>query len=149
MFRGATLPAQPRGDDTGHVAVAGLFVNGSSQPDAEPHPLAPATHMTASMAPVATANPSPAAAPPPLSVMAISVVAMMPTTVRDLFHFEVVIAFEDSRIRLVQFIENSVALGNAGNRASRSGYARKRHGPRNAQHSREKQPTFHQNLPNC
>ena len=67
MFRGATLPAQPRGDDTGHVAVAGLFVNGSSQPDAEPHPLAPATHMTASMAPVTTANPSPAAAPPPLS----------------------------------------------------------------------------------
>ena len=81
--------------------------------------------------------------------MAISVVAMMPTTVRDLFHFEVVIAFEDSRIRLVQFIENSVALRNTGNRAAGSDYTRKRYGPSNAQHSSEKQPTFHQNLPSC
>ena len=73
----------------------------------------------------------------------------MPTTMGDLLDLDPVIPFEDSRIRLVQFIENSVALGNTGNRAAGSDYARKRHGPRNAQHSSEKQPTFHQNLPSC
>jgi len=73
----------------------------------------------------------------------------MPTTMGDLLDLDPVIPFEDSRIRLVQFIENSVALRNTGNRAAGSGYARKCHGPRNAQHSCEKQPTFHQNLPSC
>jgi len=77
--------------------------------------------MTAAMAPVATANPSPAAAAPSASIIAISVVAMMPMTVGDLFRFDVVIAFQDSRILLVQLIENSIALGNAGNRATGSG----------------------------
>ena len=79
----------------------------------------------------------------------VTMTAVMPATMGDLFHFDVIIAFEDSRIRLVQLIENSVALGNTGNRATRSDYARKRHGPRNAQQSSEKQPTFHQNLPSC
>ena len=45
----------------------------------------------------------------------------MPMTVGDLFRFDVVIAFQDSRILLVQLIENSIALGNAGNRATGSG----------------------------
>ena len=57
---------------------------------------------------------------------------MMPTTMGDLLDLDPVIPFEDSRIRLVQFIENSVALRNTGNRAAGSDYARKRHGPRNA-----------------
>ncbi|WP_202356263.1 hypothetical protein [Mesorhizobium sp. 113-3-3] len=77
--------------------------------------------MTAAMAPVATANPSPAATAPSASIIAISVVAMMPTTVGDLLDFDAVIAFQDSRILLVQLIENSIALGNAGNRAAGSG----------------------------
>jgi len=88
--------------------------------------------MTAAMAPIATANPSPTAAAPSASIIAISVVAMMPTTMGDLLDLDPVIPFEDSRIRLVQFIENSVALGNTGNRPAGSDYARKRHGPRNA-----------------
>ena len=46
---------------------------------------------------------------------------MMPTTVGDLLDFDAVIAFQDSRILLVQLIENSIALGNAGNRAAGSG----------------------------
>jgi hypothetical protein len=57
---------------------------------------------------------------------------VMPATVGDLLHFDRVIAFEDSRIRLVQFIENSIALGNTGNRAAGSDHSSKRHGPRNA-----------------
>ena len=73
----------------------------------------------------------------------------MPTTMGDLLDLDPVIPFEDSRIRLVQFIENSVALRNTGNRAAGSDYTRKRYGPSNAQHSSEKQPTFHQNLPSC
>jgi len=77
--------------------------------------------MAAAMAPVATANPSPAATAPSASIIAISVVAMMPTTVGDLLDFDAVIAFQDSRILLVQLIENSIALGNAGNRAAGSG----------------------------
>ena len=44
----------------------------------------------------------------------------MPATMGDLLDLDRVIAFEDSRIRLVQFIENSVALGNTGNRAAGS-----------------------------
>lgn len=64
----------------------------------------------------------------------------MPTAMGDLLHLDLVVAFEDSRIRLVQFIENSVtvALGNTGNRAAGSGYACKRNCPRNAKHSSEK-----------
>jgi hypothetical protein len=73
--------------------------------------------------------------------------AVMPATMRDLFQPDLVIAFEDSRIRLVQFVENSVALGNTGNRPARPGYARNRHGADDAQHSSEKQPTFHQKPP--
>jgi len=46
---------------------------------------------------------------------------MMPTTVGDLLEFDAVIAFENSRILLVQFIENSIALGNAGDRTTGSG----------------------------
>jgi hypothetical protein len=78
--------------------------------------------MTASVAPVATANSSPTAPPPPpLSVVAVSVIAMMPTTMGNLLELDAVIAFQDSRILLVQLIENSIALGNAGNRATGSG----------------------------
>lgn len=84
----------------------------------------------------------------PVTIVAM-MAAVMPAAMGDLLHLDLVIAFEDSRIRLVQFIENSVALGNTGNRATRPDYARKRHGPRNAQQSSEKQPTFHQNLPSC
>jgi len=62
----------------------------------------------------------------------VAMMAAMPVTMGDLFHFDVFIAFENSRIRLVQFIENSVALGNTGNGAAGSGYPSKRHGPRNA-----------------
>jgi hypothetical protein len=49
------------------------------------------------------------------------VVAVIPITMGDLFQFGLVIPFEDSRIRLVQFIENSVAVGNTGDRAAGSG----------------------------
>ncbi|WP_027054446.1 hypothetical protein [Mesorhizobium erdmanii] len=134
-------------DDTGHAAVAGL-ANEPLQPNAEPYTLAPATDMTAPMAPIATANPSPAATAP-VTTAPPAVVAMMPAAMGDLLHLDVVIAFEDSRIRLVQLIENSVALGNTCDGAAGSGYARECHGPRNAQQSCEKQPTFHQNLPSC
>ena len=48
-------------------------------------------------------------------------IAVMPATMGDLFQSDLVIAFEDSRIRLVQFIENSVALGNTGNRPAGPG----------------------------
>ncbi|MCA0035389.1 hypothetical protein LB568_31905 [Mesorhizobium sp. B263B2A] len=90
------------------------------------------------MAPITTAHPSPDATPSPTAVVAI--VATMPTAMGDLLHLDLVVAFQDSRIRLVQFIENSVtvALGNTGNRAAGSGYARKRNCPRNAKHSSEK-----------
>jgi hypothetical protein len=113
-----------------------------------PDPLAPAADMTAAMPPVAAANPSPAAPPSTTTPMAV-VTAMMSAAMGDLLHFDPVIAFEDSLIRLVQFIENSVALGNTGNRAARADYARKRDSPRNAKQSSKKQPTFHQNLPSC
>ncbi|WP_181182935.1 hypothetical protein [Mesorhizobium sp. B3-2-1] len=72
-----------------------------------------------------------------------------PAAIGDLLQFDLIVPFEDSRIRLVQFIENSIALGNTGKRAARSGHARKRHCPRNAKHSSKKQPTFHENLPSC
>lgn len=84
------------------------------------------------MAPVAAANASPTAAPSTMATTPMPMVAMMPATMGDLLHFDVLIAFEDSRIRLVQFIENSVALGNTGNRAAGSDHSSKRHGPRNA-----------------
>ncbi|WP_179297800.1 hypothetical protein [Mesorhizobium carmichaelinearum] len=87
------------------------------------------------MAPVPTANPSPAVAPSS-SVMA--AMPAIPVTMGDLLHLDPVIPFEDSRIRLVQFIENSIALGNTGNRAAGSDCGRQRHCPRNAQHSSEK-----------
>ncbi len=103
--------------------------------------------MTAAMPPVAAANTSPAA--PPSTTPVAVVTAMMSAAMGDLLHFDPVIAFEDSLIRLVQLIENSVALGNTGNRAARADYARKRDSPRNAKQSSKKQPTFHQNLPSC
>ncbi len=62
----------------------------------------------------------------------VAMMAVMPATMGDLLHFDRVIAFEDSRIRLVQLIQNSVALGNTGNRAAGSDHSSKRHGPRNA-----------------
>lgn len=64
----------------------------------------------------------------------------MPTAMGDLLHLDLVVVLEDRRIRLVQFIENSVtvALGNTGNRAAGSGDACKRNCPRNAKHSSEK-----------
>jgi hypothetical protein len=67
-----------------------------------------------------------------IAAMATMMAAVMPAAMGDLLHLDLVIAVEDSRIRLVQLIENSVALGNTGNREAGSGYARKRHGPRNA-----------------
>ncbi|WP_224690842.1 hypothetical protein [Mesorhizobium sp. BH1-1-4] len=75
--------------------------------------------------------------------------AEMPAAMRDLLQFDFVIPFEDRRIRLVQLIENSVALGNTCNRAAGSGYTSKRHCPRNAKQSSKKQPTFHKDLPSC
>lgn len=52
-----------------------------------------------------------------------AMVAAIPSAMGDLLHLDLLVAFEDSRIRLVQFIENSVTvgLGNAGNRAAGSG----------------------------
>jgi hypothetical protein len=69
---------------------------------------------------------------PAMAAIVAMAAAVMPAAMGDLLHLDLVIAFEHSRIRLVQFIENSVALGNTGNRAAGSGHARKRHGPRNA-----------------
>ncbi|MBZ9930922.1 hypothetical protein LB570_12510, partial [Mesorhizobium sp. BR1-1-5] len=67
------------------------------------------------MAPVAAANSSPAAATPvattPVAIVAM-MAAKMPVAMRDLLYLDRFIPFEDSRIRLVQFIENSVSLGN-------------------------------------
>ncbi|AGB48235.1 hypothetical protein Mesau_06016 [Mesorhizobium australicum WSM2073] len=104
------------------------------------------------MAPVAAANSSPAAATPvattPVAIVAM-MAAKMPVPMRDLLQLDRVIPFEDSRIRLVQFIKNSVSLGNTGYRAAGSGHARKRRCPREAKHSSKKQPTFHKNLPSC
>ena len=42
-------------------------------------------------------------------------IAVMPATMGNLFQFDLFTAFEDSRIRLIQLVENSVALGNTGN----------------------------------
>lgn len=67
-----------------------------------------------------------------------AMVAAIPSAMGYLLHLDLVVVFEDSRIRLVQFIENTVALGNTGNRAAGSGYACKRNCPRNAKHSSEK-----------
>ncbi|KRB26283.1 MULTISPECIES: hypothetical protein [Mesorhizobium] len=71
----------------------------------------------------------------------------MPATMGNLFQFDLFTAFEDSRIRLIQLVENSVALGNTGNSPAGPGYARNRHRADDAQHSSEKQPTFHQKPP--
>ncbi|WP_181169856.1 hypothetical protein [Mesorhizobium sp. B2-3-13] len=87
-------------------------------------------------------------APTPVAIGTVMSPAM-PTAVGDLLQFDLVIPFEDSRIRLVQLIENSIALGNTGKRAAGSGHACKRNRPRNAKHSSKKQPTFHKNLPSC
>ncbi|MEI9414493.1 hypothetical protein [Mesorhizobium sp. Cs1321R2N1] len=81
-------------------------------------------------------------APTPIAIGTMMSPAM-PTAVGDLLQFDLVIPFEDSRIRLVQLIENSIALGNTGKRAAGSGHACKRNRPRNAKHSSKKQPTFH------
>ncbi len=91
--------------------------------------------MTTAMTPVTAAHPSPPAAPPAMTTTPVATMAVMPATMGNLLHLDRVIAFEDSRIRLVQLVENSVALGNTGNRATRSDHARKRHRPRNAQQS--------------
>ncbi|WP_181173694.1 hypothetical protein [Mesorhizobium sp. B2-3-12] len=106
------------------------------------------------MAPVAAANSSPTATTPvataPAAIVAIvPMVATMPAAMRDLLQLDRLIPFEDRRIRLVQLIENSVALGNTCNRAAGSGYTSKRHCPRNAKQSSKKQPTFHKDLPSC
>lgn len=53
---------------------------------------------------------------------------------------------ENGWIRLVELIKNSVAAGNSGNSLAGSGEACKCGRPRNAKHSSQKQPTFHQNL---
>ncbi|MER8692165.1 hypothetical protein NKI77_06550 [Mesorhizobium opportunistum] len=70
------------------------------------------------MAPITTAHP-----PPDATSSAMAMVAAIPSAMGDLLHLDLLVAFEDSRIRLVQFIENSVTvgLGNAGNRAAGSG----------------------------
>jgi hypothetical protein len=103
------------------------------------------------MTPDTAAGPSPnppATAAPPVFVM--PVVFVMPAAMRDFLDFDLILAvLEHCRIGLFQFIENSVAFGNSGNRFAWSGQADKRSRPRNAQHSSEKQPTFHQNLQSC
>ena len=65
-----------------------------------------------------------------MAVMAM--VAAMPATMGDLLDFDLFVALEDSRIRLVQLIQNSVALGNTGNSAAGADYSSKRYRPRNA-----------------
>lgn len=62
----------------------------------------------------------------------VTLMAVMPATMGDLLDFNLFIALEDSRIRLVQLIQNSVALGNAGNSAAGADYSSKRCRPRNA-----------------
>ncbi|MEP6565761.1 MAG: hypothetical protein ABJB10_11540 [Mesorhizobium sp.] len=96
--------------------------------------------MTPAVAPIAAADPSPAVSP----VMVVVMPAM-----GDLLHFGLIVSVEDRRIRFVEFIENSVAVRNTGNRLAGPGYASKRDHPRNAKHSGEKQATFHRNLPGC
>ncbi|TIR27596.1 MAG: hypothetical protein E5X34_01450 [Mesorhizobium sp.] len=116
------------------------------QPDIDPVALAPAAAAPAAMTPVAAAHMSPAAptaasaAPPvPISVMV--------TPVGDQLHFGRIVAFEDCILRLVEFVQDPVATGNAGNRLAGSGQASKCRRPRNAKHSSQKQPTFHQKPP--
>lgn len=87
-------------------------------------------------------------ATPPVATVAV-MAPVMPASIGDLLQFRSVIPFEEGRIRIVQLVENSVALGNTGNSAAGSGHARKRHRTRNAKHSSKKQPTFHKNLPSC
>ncbi|WP_188393821.1 hypothetical protein [Mesorhizobium sp. SARCC-RB16n] len=105
--------------------------------------------MAATVAPVAAANPAPDAAATvattPVAIVA-TMMPAMPVAMGDLLQLCSVIPFEEGRIRLVKLIENSVALGNTGNRAAGSGHARKHHRPRKAKHSSKKQPTFHKTL---
>ncbi|WP_181175759.1 hypothetical protein [Mesorhizobium sp. B2-3-4] len=72
------------------------------------------------MAPVAAANSPPAPATATTPPATTTMMAMVPATMGNLLEFDFVIPFEDSRIRLVQLIENSVALGNTRNRAAGS-----------------------------
>ena len=102
----------------------------------EPEAVPPAAAVPATMPPKATTDPAPAmtaaAAPAPMSA---SVIMAM---VRDQLDFGRIFAVEDRIVRLVEFVENSIAGGNSGNGLARSGQACKCGCPRNAQHSSQK-----------
>jgi hypothetical protein len=53
-------------------------------------------------------------------------------------HFGRIVAFEDRVVRLVEFVQNSVASRNTGDSLAGSGQARKCRCPRNAKHSSQK-----------
>ena len=71
----------------------------------------------------------------------------MPVAVRDLLDLGLIVPFEEGGILLVEFVENPITARNAGYRLAGPGDARKRDHPRDAKHSREKQPTFHRKPP--
>ena len=124
---------------TGHLVMAGAPI-ALSEPDAQPDAPAPAADVTPAVAPIAAADPSPAV--PPM------IMVVMPA-MGDQIHFGLIISLENRWIRFVEFIENSVAVRNTGNRLAGPGNGSKRDHPRNAKHSGEKQATFHRNLPDC
>jgi hypothetical protein len=64
--------------------------------------------------------------------------AIVATMVRDQLDFGRIFAVEDRIVRLVEFVENSIAGRNSGNGLARSGQACKCGCPRNAQHSSQK-----------
>lgn len=134
---------------------SGLFKKlnryGPLKPDADPDAFAPAAATPITMAPVATADPSPHAAPSAATMAVIPIVIpMMPITMVNLLQFCFILpVLENGWIRLVELVQDSVAAGNTGNRFAWSGEACKCCSPRNAKHSSQKQPTFHQNLPSC
>ena len=80
---------------------------------------------------------TPAATPTavaPAPIPASMVVAMM----RNQLDFGRIVAVEDRIVRLVEFVQDSVAGGYSGNGLARSGQACKRGCPRNAKHSSQK-----------
>ncbi|WP_164746664.1 MULTISPECIES: hypothetical protein [unclassified Mesorhizobium] len=103
---------------------------GPLKPKANPNTFAPAAATPAATTPVAAANTSPNAAP------SAAATAVMPMTMVNLLHFSTFVSIlEDGGIGLIEFIENSVAAWNSGNRPIGASQGCNCRCPRNAKHS--------------
>jgi hypothetical protein len=93
----------------------------ASQPEADPDAFTPATAMPTATVPDATAHPSPHA---PVSAPTAAPAPMM-MAMRDQFHLGRIVPLEHRHVRLVEFVQDSIAGGNTGNRLAGSGQAGK------------------------